>query len=116
MKIVNLKEGNRAIVKGAIVQIFETKIFNNGNLVLSGVIDDGTGYIRFLATNLAVSEIVGIEFKEIVKKYSNLNYEEFLENIDILGIEYILAGEVKRNKIGELEFIINQSEKSEKEF
>ncbi|MFQ6020409.1 MAG: DUF2240 family protein [Candidatus Aenigmatarchaeota archaeon] len=128
--IINLKEGDEAEVRAALVQLFETRVFyeicphcgkrlittNNtfkcnqhGNvdpsyaIVLSGVIDDGTENIRAVFFRTAALQLIGMNMEDALSKKDSL-----LEDIDVLGKEFILTGTVRRNKMfNRLEFVAN---------
>lgn len=127
--IVNLKEGDVAELRAALVQVFETSIFfeicpqcetrliKEGNefkclehgkvepkktIVISGVIDDGTGNIRAVFFRDAALDLIGMDIKEA------LEMDDFFENINVLGKEFIMVGKVRRNKMfNRLEFVVN---------
>ncbi|MEM5778024.1 MAG: OB-fold nucleic acid binding domain-containing protein [Candidatus Aenigmatarchaeota archaeon] len=127
--IVNLKEGDIAELRAALVQVFETSIFyeicpqcearvvKEGNefkclehgkvepkktIVISGVIDDGTGNIRAVFFRDAALDLIGMDIKEA------LEMDDFFENINVLGKEFIMVGKVRKNKMfNRLEFVVN---------
>jgi len=128
--ISNLKEGSMGEIKAALVQLFETNIFFeicptcgrrvkiNDNkfvcaehgevkpkktIVLSGVIDDGTGNIRAVFFRENALKLIGTDIDEALKIK-----DSFFENLDVLGKEFIMFGRVRRNKLfGRLEFVVN---------
>jgi len=128
--IVNLKEGSMGEIKAALVQLFETNVFfeicptcgkrvkMNDNkfvceehgevepkktIVISGVIDDGTGNIRAVFFRENALKLIGKDIDQALKVK-----DSFFENLDVLGKEFIMFGRVRRNKLfGRLEFVIN---------
>lgn len=129
-RILNLKEGDSSEIRAAMVQLFETNIFYeicpscgsrvtkvenqfkcdehgivkpDKAIVLSGVIDDGTGNIRAVFFRNAALQLIGMDLKDALEKEDSL-----FDSIDILGKEFIILGRVRRNKMfNRLEFIVN---------
>ncbi|NIM47159.1 MAG: hypothetical protein GTN40_03310 [Candidatus Aenigmarchaeota archaeon] len=136
--ISNLKEGSMGEIKAALVQLFETNIFFeicptcgrrvkiNDNkfvcaehgevepkktIVLSGVIDDGTGNIRAVFFRENALKLIGMNIDGALKIK-----DSFFENLDVLGKEFIMFGRVRRNKLfGRLEFVVNNIKEIEME-
>jgi ssDNA-binding replication factor A large subunit len=128
--IMNLKEGEVAEIRASLVQLFETNIFYEicpqcggkitkegdkfkcdehnfvqptKSIVLSGIIDDGTGSMRAVFFRNAALDLIGMDIKEVLGKEDSL-----FENLDILGKEFIMHGRIRRNKMfNRLEFIAN---------
>jgi len=128
--IINLNEGSMGEIRAALVQLFETNIFyeicptcktrikKDGDkfkcdehgevdpektIVLSGVIDDGTGNIRAVFFRDSALKLIGMDIAEALKRK-----DTFFENLDVLGKEYIMFGRVRRNKMFDrLEFVVN---------
>jgi len=128
--IINLKEGSMGEIRAALVQLFETNAFyeicpecktrvakegdkfkckEHGEIepkktiVLSGVVDDGTGNIRAVFFRDNALKLIGIDIDEALKIQGS-----FFENLDVLGKEFIMFGRVRRNKMfGRLEFVVN---------
>lgn len=126
--ISDLKEGENAELRAALVQLFETSIFyeicpqcgkrvtKEGNefkceehgkvepvktIVLSGIIDDGTGNIRIVFFRDVALELIGMDIKKALE-----NEDSFFDNINILGKEFIINGKARRNKMfNRLEFV-----------
>jgi len=118
-KIMNLSEGELCELRAALVQLFETRFFyevcpdcgsrikrendafkcsKHGevepaySIVLSGVIDDRN----------AALQLINMSLEDALK-----NRDALLENIDVLGKEFVLTGTVKRNKMfNRLEFVV----------
>jgi len=130
INISDLKEGEIAEIRASLVQLFETSIFyeicpqcgkrvikdNNEfkcdehgkvepvkTIVLSGIIDDGTGNIRIVFFRDVALELIGMDIKKALE-----NEESFFDNINILGKEFIITGKVRKNKMfNRLEFVAN---------
>ncbi|MHA1222818.1 MAG: DUF2240 family protein [Candidatus Heimdallarchaeaceae archaeon] len=128
--IIDLKDGSFGEIRAAVVQLFETNVFfeicplcgtrvtkNNDKfvcnehgevepkeaIVLSGVIDDGTGNIRAVFFRDNALKLIGMSMDEALKIK-----DSFFDNIDVLGKEFIMFGRVRRNKMfNRLEFIVN---------
>jgi ssDNA-binding replication factor A large subunit len=126
--IADLKEGENAELRASIVQLFETSVFyeicpqcgsrvtkeglefkcaEHGKvapvktIVLSGIIDDGTGNIRIVFFREVALELVGMDIKKALE-----NEASFFESINILGKEFIISGKTRRNKMfNRLEFV-----------
>jgi ssDNA-binding replication factor A large subunit len=126
--ISELQEGENAELRASMVQIFETSIFyeicpqcgtrvtKEGSgfkcaehgivvptktIVLSGIMDDGTGNIRVVFFRDAALELIGMDMKKALE-----NEESFFDNINILGKEFIISGKTRRNKMfNRLEFV-----------
>lgn len=128
--ISNLKEGSLSEIRASLVQLFETNVFyeicptcgkratkdgekfkcvDHGEvepektIVLSGVIDDGTGNIRAVFFRENALKLIGIDIDEALKRK-----DSFFESLDVLGKEFIMSGKVRRNKMfNRLEFVVN---------
>jgi len=128
--IRELKEGEFTELRAAVVQLFETNYFyevcpecgsrvkeetgfkceEHGkvkpakNIVLSGVIDDGTGNIRAVFFRDNALKLIGMDMEEALKRQDAL-----LHDLDVLGKEFIMSGRVRRNKMfNRLEFVANK--------
>jgi len=127
--IKNLDIGMRSEIRAAIVQIFRTKgvlklcpqcnkqLEKKNNeficsehgkqepkylFVVSGVVDDGTGNIRFTAFDINAEKITGLKTKDA------LDVDEWIKKCK-QGKEFILRGIVKKNEFFDRpEFIINE--------
>ena len=128
--IANLKEGEMNEIRAALVQLFETNVFyeicpvcetrvtKDGDkfkcnehgevepkktIVLSGVIDDGTGNIRAVFFRDNALKLIGLTIDEALKRK-----DSFFENLDVLGKEFIMFGKVRKNSaFNRLEFVAN---------
>jgi ssDNA-binding replication factor A large subunit len=120
--IASLKEGASAEIRAAIVQLFEsnpffvtcptcggrakrdvtgtTKCPTHGvvqpkiGIVLSGVIDDGTGNIRVVFFRDSALTIAGMKMEEAIEKG-----EDLVTSLDVLGKEFIISGRVRKNQL-----------------
>lgn len=137
-ELVAVKEGGLFEVRAAVVQLFDSNAFyevcpscggrarketvtegprqymtfkcaQHGEvtpgqaMVVSGVIDDGTANIRTVWFRDAALALIGMPLEAAVAHKDGL-----LDNIDVLGKEFVMVGRVKRNKMfGRLEFIVN---------
>lgn len=128
--ISELTEGETAELRASLVQLFETSVFYeicpqcgsrvtkegkefkcaehgkvepDKTIVLSGIIDDGTGNIRAVFFRNAALELIGKDLKQALEEQ-----ETFFESIDVLGKEFIINGKARRNKMfNRLEFVAN---------
>ncbi len=91
-------ENSRCVEHGDVVP--------NHALVLSFVLDDGTGDLRCVLFRDTAEKIVGIKSNELYE----LNYDERFKLINkkVLGRDLILTGKVKKNKLFDrLELVVN---------
>ncbi|MFH0928926.1 MAG: DUF2240 family protein [Candidatus Aenigmatarchaeota archaeon] len=127
--IADLKEGDMTEIRAAVVQLFETNFFytvcpecgkrvtkdNNykcqdhgevepsKNIVLSGVVDDGTGNIRAVFFRDNALKLIGMGMDEVLEKG-----DSFFNDLDVLGKEFMITGRVRSNKMFKrLEFVAN---------
>lgn len=127
--ISELREGSNARIRACIAQIFEGTLFfltcpdcgmkveekckihdkSEPNLVLSGIVDDGSGNIRAVFFRNAAESIIGMSTKEAWEIYApRRNAEALLARIP-LAKDFIFRGFVKKNKLFErLEFVVNE--------
>ena len=128
-EIKDLKEGDSAEVRACIVQVFSTSLFffscpecgtrlkegeceihkkRKPNLVISGIIDDGTGNIRMVAFRENAEKLLGMDAEKALEEANVSGYEKVLNRVP-QGKDFIFKGYVKRNKIFDrLEFIVNE--------
>lgn len=79
------------------------------NIVISAVIDDGTGDMRIVFFRDRAEKILGTKASELSGLEPDNRYQ--LVKNKILGRELVLEGKVKKNNLtGRLEMIVNQSE------
>jgi len=127
--IEDLKQGEFSELRASVVQLFQTNFFydvcpecgsrvreesgfkceDHGKvkpakaIVLSGVIDDGTGNIRAVFFRDNALKLIGMEMEEALKRQDSL-----LNDLDVLGKEFIMAGRVRKNNMfNRLEFVAN---------
>ncbi|MBN2203356.1 MAG: DUF2240 family protein [Candidatus Aenigmarchaeota archaeon] len=127
--IEKLKEGDMTEIRAAVVQLFETNFFytvcpecgkrvtkdndytcaDHGkvepkkNMVLSGVVDDGTGNIRVVFFRDNALKLIGMSMDEVLDKE-----DTFFGDLDVLGKEFLISGRVRKNKMFKrLEFVAN---------
>lgn len=127
--IIDVREGEFTELRAVVVQLFETNFFyevcpecgsrvkedtgfkcdEHGKvkpakaIVLSGVIDDGTGNIRAVFFRENALKLIGLDKEEAVKRQDSL-----LHDLDVLGKEFLMSGRVRRNKMfNRLEFVAN---------
>jgi replication factor A1 len=125
--IRDLRQGEFTELRASVVQLFETNFFydvcpecggrvreENGfkcedhgkvkpakAIVLSGVIDDGTGNIRAVFFRDNALNLIGMNMEEALERQ-----DSFLDDLDVLGKEFIMAGRVRSNKMfNRLEFV-----------
>ncbi len=73
-------------------------------LVVSGVVDDGTGSIRVVFFRDMAAKVLGSTMEDLLARKGKI-----FENSDILGKEFILQGRARRNQMFDrLEFIVNE--------
>jgi len=129
--IGELEQGANAKLRACIVQIFSTNPFfftcpdcgvrvkdkcnvhnkREPNLVLSGVIDDGTGSIRVVLFRNSAEKLIGMSTDEAWKQLElSRNINDITKKIQ-LGKDFIFNGYVKRNTLFDrIEFIVNEIE------
>lgn len=130
-EIKRLNEGDSAQVRACFVQVFYTNPFffscpecdrtlkdgvcpehkkRKPNLVVSGVIDDGTGNIRAVIFRESAERLIGMKTEDALNEAEKSGFESVLNRVP-LGKELVFKGYVKRNKIFDrLEFIVNEIE------
>jgi ssDNA-binding replication factor A large subunit len=127
--IGRLKQGEFSEIRAAVVQLFETNFFYDvcpdcgsrvrqeddykcekhgkvtpsKNIVLSGVIDDGTGNIRAVFFRDNALKLIGMSMDEVLEKE-----DSFFSDLNVLGKEFVMTGRVRKNKMfNRLEFVAN---------
>lgn len=120
-EISNIKEGRMYEIRGTIVQIFDSnpfyeicpkcksrikrskdgfvcakdgKVDPEFSMVLSGVVDDGTGNIRCVFFRDTALKLIGMDMSKALDHFDNL-----IENISVLGKEFILTGRIRKNQM-----------------
>lgn len=128
IEIKNVKEGFYSI-RGNIVQLFKInftymmcpecrmKVENNKcsehgkvkpevNMIVSGILDDGTGNLRAVFFRDQAQKISGLEPKTLAKLDQDEGYKMLKDAI--LGKEVVISGRVQKNKMFEnLEMVVN---------
>jgi len=133
--IKDIREGDYAEVRASMVQIFKRNMFydvcpvcggrlNNNEckehgpvnpqfqMIISGVIDDGTENIRAVFFREMAEKIFGMGVDEAkVLQSKAANPDEVYEKFTGLGKDYIFRGRIKRNDLTEsMEMIVNEIE------
>ncbi len=110
-KIDDLDDGDRVEVRGALVEIYESPpVFEKEDrqgLVVSGVLDDGTGNIRVVFFNKMAETLLNTTLKKVVESDDPL--EVLIERKkELIGKELVAIGNVKRKEEFErLELFVN---------
>ncbi|MBN2043250.1 MAG: DUF2240 family protein [Candidatus Aenigmarchaeota archaeon] len=77
-------------------------------MVLSGIIDDGSGNIRAVFFGDVAERLLGKGAEELKKKFSE-DVLSMYENINVVGKEFLMTGRVKFSQFSEkLEFVVNE--------
>jgi ssDNA-binding replication factor A large subunit len=78
------------------------------NMVISAVIDDGTGNIKTVFFREAAESVLGAETDKMIKAFSR-NPMILYDNIEITGKEFLMGGRVKISDFtGSQEFVVNE--------
>lgn len=128
-QITDLKDGHRTELRAAVTKLFESNIFYDicpkcgtslkgatkciahGEVTpdyamrLGGVIEDGTGNMRFITFKERAEKILGMKSNEAKNITIQNGIKELFKNANY-G-EYILSGRVRQNQNNELEFTVN---------
>lgn len=133
--IKDFREGDYAEIRASMVQIFKRNMFyevcpvcgsrlNNNeckehgpvnpqfNMIVSGVVDDGTDNIRAVFFREMAEKIFGMKVDELrALSMKASNPMDVYEHFQGLGRDYIFRGKVKRNELTEnKEIIVNEIE------
>lgn len=137
--IGDLKEGEYAEIRASLVQLFrrnpffevcpkcESRVEKSGDvwvcrehgniepkyhMVISGVVDDGSGNIRVVFFRDLAEKILGKNVEELREMASKeTDPLSIYENFNVLGKEFIIRGRVKKNQLTErMEFVANEVE------
>ena len=132
ISIAEIGENGPCEVRAALVQLFETGVFYevcpqcskrlkkdasnafsceaHGKvepsfmIILSGVIDDGSGNMRAVFFRDAATNLIGMTIEEALKIRDG-----FFEKVDALGKEFIFTGQLKTNQMfNRKEFVVNK--------
>jgi ssDNA-binding replication factor A large subunit len=129
--IADFTPGGMFELRAAIVQLFETEHFyevcpscgsriraDNGaytcvkhgkvqpafSIVVSGVIDDGTGNIRAVFFRESAEKLLGMGMSQIVEKKGNV-----FNKVDVVGKEFMFRGRARKNQMFDrLEFVVSE--------
>jgi replication factor A1 len=129
-RIDSLKDGSSGEIRAAVVQLFDTNVFyevcptcgkrvtkeegkfkcaEHGvvrpsmTMVLSGILDDGTGNIRAVFFRENALKLIGMDIDKAMKIK-----DSFFEHIDVLGKEFVFFGRVRKNAaFNRAEFVVN---------
>lgn len=135
--IDGLSGGQYRELRAPIVQLFESNVFyevcpecktrlkfdekdnelkcdNHGivspeyNMVISGIIDDGTGNIRAVFFNENAEKLIGMQRREAKKLFdAKKRINAILERVP-MGVDFVFEGRVKKNDFFDrLEFMVN---------
>ncbi len=134
--ISSLQPGMSAIVKGCLVQVYKKKPYfetcpqckgrveeNAGNftckehgsvspaanLLLTGVIDDGTGNIRVVFFREQAEKLFGRPAEEIKTEFNSIGLDEFWEKFPNIGKELMIEGRVKTNDLSKENEVVANS-------
>ncbi|MBN2330752.1 MAG: hypothetical protein JXC85_02960 [Candidatus Aenigmarchaeota archaeon] len=135
MEIGRLKPGMNVQVKGCLVQVYKRKPYfevcpqcgsraeekeggfvckDHGaveptyNLLLSGVIDDGTGNIRFVLFRDQAEKMLGKSADDVKREFDKEGPESFWAKFGGLGKDFTIEGRVKTNDFSnETEILAN---------
>lgn len=134
--ISEMRENMYRSVRAAILQIFESNVFyeicpqcrkrlkeeqdgfvcaEHGmienidfGIILSGIIDDGSGNIRGVFFGEAAEKLIGMSVKDAKKLFDRKKKTEAVTSLVPLGKEFIFEGRVRRNNFFDrLEFVVN---------
>jgi len=134
-EIKELKEGMYREIRAAILHTFETNLFyeicpecgtrlkkqdnvfkcnNHGevkplyNIVLTGIVDDGTDNIRIVLFGKQAEKIIGMKKEDIRNLFeTEKNISSILKKIELCK-DFLFSGKVRKNDFfGKLEFIVN---------
>lgn len=113
LKISQLTERNGVEIRGCVTKIFDSKLFfNNGDkeaLMISSVIDDGTGSIRCVFFREVAESLIGMNTDDALKKFKDIGKDALAEEFrQVCGKEIIVKGRAKINNYSEaLEIVAN---------
>jgi len=136
--IADLEVGEYSEIKASLVQIFrrnpffevcpecEGRVERSGNgwickehgkiepkrqLVISGVVDDGTGNVRVVFFRELAEKVLGKSIDELKGAEGVDDPLSIYEGLDVLGKEFIIRGRLKKNQFTErMEFVANEVE------
>ncbi|NIO22436.1 MAG: hypothetical protein GTN38_00230 [Candidatus Aenigmarchaeota archaeon] len=142
--ITDLRENEYSEVRASFVQLFrrnpffevcpkcETRVEKSGDvwvckehgntepkyqLVISGVIDDGSGNIRIILFRDLAEKVLDKKAEDLKERSSKeADPLSIYENMDVIGKEFVLRGRVRKNQFTErMEFVVNEVERMDVE-
>jgi len=110
-KLCDAKEGDLVRVRAALLRVFDRSVFYEApegkQLIVSGVIDDGSASVRAVFFRRAAEKLLGVNRESAIEVAEIAGEEALLKRIP-LGKEFWITGRVKRNEVFEtLEIIAN---------
>lgn len=112
LSLAAIEEGASMEIRGCLTKVFETKPFFNDNgkeaLMLTGILDDGTGSVRCVFFREAVENIIGKKSGEILQKFKERGsvFEDYRK---ALGREVVVKGRAKMSSFSQsIEIIVNE--------
>lgn len=134
-QISALQPGMAVIVKGCLVQVYKKKpyfetcsqcrgkieekdggfvckehgsVAPSPNLLLTGVVDDGTGNIRAVFFREQAEKLFGRSPEEIKTEFNDIDLDAFWEKFPAIGTEFMIEGRVQTNDFTkEMEIVVN---------
>ncbi|MBR9680377.1 MAG: hypothetical protein GOU98_00970 [Candidatus Altiarchaeota archaeon] len=108
----SVSDGQRIIVRAAITRIFRREPFFNSpegkQLMVSGIIDDGTSSLRAIFFRGAAESLIGVSREKAIEVAEISNFDALLDKVPLLE-ELHIDGRVKHNEMTEgFEVIVNQ--------
>ncbi len=109
-KITELKNGDRAAIRGILVDVFDIRVFNRKDgkkgMVLNGVFDDGTSSITVVFYDKIAESLTNIPLEKLLEEDVNEQWNN--RKREILGKEIILKTRVRHSDFsGKDELIVN---------
>lgn len=107
-----LEENAFMEIRGCLTKVFETKPFFNDKgkeaLMLTGILDDGTGSVRCVFFREAVENLIDKKTGEIVQKFNETGsvFEDYKKAV---GKEFVVRGRAKMSSFSQsIEIIANE--------
>ncbi|MBI5355279.1 MAG: hypothetical protein HZB68_02375, partial [Candidatus Aenigmarchaeota archaeon] len=110
--LAGIEENALMEIRGCLTKVFETKPFFNDKgkeaLMLTGILDDGTGSVRCVFFREAVENLIGEKTDQILQKFKE-NGSVFGDYKKALGREFIVKGRAKMSSFSQtVEIIANE--------